>query len=538
MPNMATLICAGGTGARVLEAVLHLCAAGLGPDRLRTFIIDGDETNGNVTRTRDLVNRYKQCHDNFAGSGFFKTELDLLNSPQGVRVWYPSKSDHCFRDLLNWEQLNRQPQGRNVVQFQDVAELLFEPAELDMKLHEGFRGHPALGAAALALLKLYTSDPTWNLVREGIRADLAQGESHIVIAGSVFGGTGASALHPVARFLRGVPEMNHQQLKIAAIAMAPYFRFEKARQRIQDDNEQPAAKAEWFGLATRSAAQYYEHLRQHPELDERGQPKEWEFDAMYWLGDDAPIEVDYAPGRQAQQNPAHFVELLAAFACLDFFDRPPAHKACYYAGPLHYPDLADCNGLAWEDIPFQETDAKSRQLIRENRKTQLHWFHLVALTHCAFYAPLLADERVQKAPHCVPWYREVFGDKAPDSKKVESLGNFFLRDHFPWLADLHAVQKANVPRVRLFARDAWAVNRQFEDGREKQSVNIKLGYLDDVLYSGNSPKLRMEAVDEVFTATVKASKDAAGELEAKYFDMLAKAARHWLESDSSARRTR
>ena len=42
----------GGTGAKCLEHLLHSCAAGLGPKNLWAGMVDQDEANGNVSRTK------------------------------------------------------------------------------------------------------------------------------------------------------------------------------------------------------------------------------------------------------------------------------------------------------------------------------------------------------------------------------------------------------------------------------------------------------------------------------------------------------
>ena len=42
---MNYLICAGGSGVRVLESMIHLCAMGLGPDELRVLAVDPDNAN-------------------------------------------------------------------------------------------------------------------------------------------------------------------------------------------------------------------------------------------------------------------------------------------------------------------------------------------------------------------------------------------------------------------------------------------------------------------------------------------------------------
>ncbi len=47
----------GGTGAKCLEHLLHCCSAGLGPNNLWAGMVDQDEANGNVNKTKILLNK-------------------------------------------------------------------------------------------------------------------------------------------------------------------------------------------------------------------------------------------------------------------------------------------------------------------------------------------------------------------------------------------------------------------------------------------------------------------------------------------------
>jgi len=142
---MKTLIFAGGSGVRVLEAVLHLCAAGLGPANLRTFVIDPDDSNGNGDKTSKLVDRYLKCQEAFqmqhaasssngaeAPPSFFGTKLDLLNHDNQLEIWRPVDPDQQFKDLLNFT-------GLSPVQ-RDVVRLLLTDEELKMNMKIG-RAH-------------------------------------------------------------------------------------------------------------------------------------------------------------------------------------------------------------------------------------------------------------------------------------------------------------------------------------------------------------------------------------------------------------
>ena len=77
------LFCAGGSGARVLEAVMHLCAAGLGPDQFKILMIDPDATGGNLQITNQIINSYNSCEAAFGSklgksASFFKTKFSLF----------------------------------------------------------------------------------------------------------------------------------------------------------------------------------------------------------------------------------------------------------------------------------------------------------------------------------------------------------------------------------------------------------------------------------------------------------------------------
>lgn len=496
-----TLICAGGSGARVLESVLHLCAAGLGPSSLRTFVIDPDDANGNVGKTRELVNTYEKCHKAFRDNQqpFFRTGLDLLNSPQGLRVWRPVNKNQRFKDVLNFSGLSHEKQ--------DVVRLLFTEQELDMEMQVGFRGHPALGAAALSLLPLYTNDELWSQFTTAIRQDLSLGEVRIVIVGSIFGGTGASTIHPLVRYLRSLPQNNHANLKIAAVALAPYFQFNAAEAKVKTGKQdtQPAAKSELFPLASRSAAEYYEHLRQN---------NEWDFDAMYWLGDDSPVKVEYSPGGIDQKNPAHFVDLLAAFAALDFFEQPPPANSCYYAGPLTDPGFPDGNVLTWDDIPMMEG-------VHDRRRYTLHRFHLMGCAHLGFYAPLLSDPRLQNQPRCVPWYNDRFrGQESLAGKdnadRLKALTSYFKDFYFPWCDEIHA---AGQNRVRLLNRTAWRNGKGGE-------ISIQTDRFGNLWYPDIATRQGRETVDELFNQTVRCAPAASvtENMAGLYFSILGSAA--------------
>lgn len=216
-----------------------------------------------------------------------------------------------------------------------------------------------------------------------------------------FGGTGASAIHPLVRYLRslGAAANGSSNLKVGAVAIAPYFQFRANADdpEITPKDIQEAAHSEDFPLISRSAAEYYEHLQQI---------KDWDFDAMYWVGDDTPMDVKFSIGGVKQKNPAHFVDLLAALACLDFFSNAPRESApaagfslregatmaprrCWYAGP-EVPPESGRNLLTWDDLPIRNTlFGNSREEVRK----QLHTFQFAAVAHRHPCSPVRCERK-------------------------------------------------------------------------------------------------------------------------------------------------
>jgi hypothetical protein len=514
---MHTLICAGGSSLRVLESILHFCAAGFGPKELRLLVVDPDVSNGNLSRTKELVTSYINCHNRFAGKfdegyNFFGTKLDLLSNDEQsteLKAWSPIGVDHKLGKVIHYHNLS--PDYRN------IAHLLFTEQELDTDLDNGFRGHPAIGAAAMSLMDLQQDQPPWSLLREKIRHDVSQpAGSRVVIVGSVFGGTGASTLHPLARFLRTMPETNYDRLKIGVTALVPYFRFEASAQEFESDDakkkaqEEMAAKSEWFALATKSALEFYNHLWNHEK-------EAWPFDAMVWVGNDAPTMVNYSIGGATQTNPAHFIELLSAMATLEFFSNPITTKQCYYSGPRKEGEsIVVENKLEWDDFPLFETG------IRDEVKWGMLRFFMTGFVHLGFFHTMLKRTDLDTAPHHVTWYYRRFAkphDWLSDEKTISALDEmykFFDVHYFPWWRQILDSKAA-----RLFNPVAL-------------EVGIDLRRLAELIPApkGKDRKATPEAFDDFYLDMIEAASETTATVqkgEAAYWNLLAKAADRFIQ---------
>ena len=433
---MNVVISSGGSGGRVLEALIHLCAAGLGPESIGVIRLEPDTSNGCAARVEKLLQAYDRCHKivGQAGEGPFHTQIEVFAPTAGAGnfgCWSPVKPKETLRGLLNYNILKSRER--------DVVHLLYSEDELDMRLDEGFRGHTSIGAAAFAQLSATTVDPLWARLVGGLRTATSQRGAHVVLVGSVFGGTGASSFHPVLRFLRQIPQQNHDKLHVGLVALAPYFSFE-APAAPDDPAQRLAAQAAWFPLATRSAAAFYHHLKEN---------NDWDVDEMFWVGDSRLAKVEYAPGGIKQVNPPHFVDLLGALACLESLRAEHSSRGIYYSGPAQQePAKGGGAPLEWTDVPVLRLDASA---IKQVTLTLL----LAGMAHTTFFGPLLNKLGSDADSYRIPWYYDRFVGHGGSLKRAEAqqqmdhFTQFLEEHHFPWWRDVHATDGA-----RLFNQSA------------------------------------------------------------------------------------
>lgn len=426
---MNTLICAGGTGARSLESVFHLCAAGLGPQRLRIFVVDGDTSNGNLSRASAVLASYLDCQKKYQDTGFFTTEFEFFQpsgeapSQEGTErldSWNPMPAKSLL-DLVKNDTQQTAAMG-------DVLNLLFEEKEQNTPVDGGYRGRPAIGAAALALLKENGGRDTQpadggQRLANALKADL-QGQQRVKVflAGSVFGGTGASTLYPISRFIK--EDLKGDKATIGVAALVPYFQFSG-----DPGAGELAAKAENFDLATKMATEFYTYLFESGD---------WHFNSLYWIGYNQPRLMKYQHWGNEQVNPAHFVDLLAGLACLDFFAKDESKDVCKVSGLA-----GDEPFITWEDLPGYE-DVRSGLLT----------LFLAGMIHKGQIAPSFAE--MANRPRDVYWFKELFASRRPpetlDSKDFQAWDTFWNLHEKWWLQ----MQTEAERRLKLLPGEAAA----------------------------------------------------------------------------------
>ena len=191
----------GGSGAKTLESLIHICAAGLlpGNETLKIFSIDPDKDNGNLERSTIVLNDYIEfcksiqvASSGDAESRLFKNEVEKVIENAWDPVTLSSQTNQTLDDAMAFSVYRGTPVGT-------LYETLYTKKERNTRLSEGFRGHPSIGAAILGQNQI-KNNKHWNKLVEAISGEIKNSkEVKIFLAGSVFGGTGASGVPTVER---------------------------------------------------------------------------------------------------------------------------------------------------------------------------------------------------------------------------------------------------------------------------------------------------------------------------------------------------
>lgn len=317
----------GGTGAKCLEALIHLCSAGFMPtrDELHVFFVDADEGNAMLDRARRTLGKYRECQALGVGkTELFKTRITTPHDTQATLSdnWSPYERDRpTLSDLFSYANLSVTDKGAA-----DLFDVLYGEGEKTTPLDKGFRGHPSIGAAVLTH-KMSADLPFWEALFNRIKNDMQMDEVRVFLVGSIFGGTGAAGFPVIGRLIRErFPKGG--KVHVGGLLMLPYFQFQAAQ-----GFDELHAYSEDFLLNTQAALRYYDNQK----YDDY-------FDRIYLVGDNSLSKVEFSTGGATQLNPAHLVEFYAGMAAVDFFTGGASGW---------FPIVArrDEDGIAWEDVP-------------------------------------------------------------------------------------------------------------------------------------------------------------------------------------------
>jgi hypothetical protein len=361
---MNIIIGVGGTGAKVVEAVQHLATMGIGPNTLSVGFVDQDESNGNLIRARTVFDAYRKARASWrdgsthriAGTDecpLLKTNLTALGGEGGV--WIPDAQPNTT--------LARVFGPLNEDQF--LFDALFDPsddpelAEQHLDLSQGYRGRPHIGAAAMTL-RAETRSRFWDAITEAIGAAGLQGTVRILIAGSVFGGTGAAGFPTIARLIRNrlKDAAIARNVEIGGVLMLPYFGFPDPT----EDQDQNVARANEQQAQARGALLHYQHM-----LGDGGNEEgEHIFDQLTLVGWSPPFKIDvHSKGTGTQRNPALLPELYAASAAMRFF-RSGALGSGDGEQTITVSARRDQKAMTWPDIPSVTENVSEQRYLQES----------------------------------------------------------------------------------------------------------------------------------------------------------------------------
>lgn len=397
----------GGSGARVLESLAHITAAGLLPNKEKeghfyAMSIDPDTGNGNLTRTNTLLTCLNGFKDVMVGEGtpLLKTPLQLSNP----LVWSPTDLGTKLDKVIVYQNYSNKPIGK-------LYESLYTSRERNTVLDEGFRGRPSIGAAVMGMKAMarLTNDSAWNHLISTVRSDVrTNGSAQIFLSGSVFGGTGAAGLPTIARLLKETFKdfCRDGKVRIGGALLLPYFSFSPTAQEKEESGL--FASSDNFLTNTKAALRYY--------ADTGGSG----YDSLYFVGDETMVPTpNFSVGAGSQKNDAHIVDFFGAMAAAHFY-QGISGQHCYYISRNQ--DTV----FQWQDLPDVEMSDGTKVSVRE-RFVQFVRF-IFAYMHIV--KPVVRDLAGGANSHAHTWYKDYWDKKidvnSPEVRNFEQYAEQFM----------------------------------------------------------------------------------------------------------------
>lgn len=308
--NRVFVFCIGGTGLRVMKSVIMLLASGFRTNGYQVIpiIIDPHQDLKEKTELDALIASYQKIYNATVGEktedkdnaldGFWNTrlmnlsELDNQQNPTSSSM----ADERAFREYIEMGKLDADDPNHYLIQ------ALYTEANLNNKLSVGFKGNPNVGTVVLGDM-IEGADEFEGLKRQFNEND------RIFIISSIFGGTGASGyplLEKSIRNCKSCPKLKDAMM--GAVTVFPYFALDDpttTRSSIDSAN---------FLTKTKAALAYYADnvLSNY----------------LYYVGE-RKLRKSYKNNEQEQEDPAHFIELVAASALFDFLKQKHQNTTQY-----------------------------------------------------------------------------------------------------------------------------------------------------------------------------------------------------------------
>lgn len=327
MTDKLFVIAIGGTGMRLLESFVHLCAIGMfDGQEIDILTIDTDNGNGNKDRTENLLNLYNKIKTSEGKKGGTPNRQTFFSAKLNLYRFYTDYSGNrsTYRNLANIMDGDADNE--------DLAGLFLDKDTVQsFNLEHGYRAQTHLGsmlmyhgiieAAKNSFVKGDQALPQEKDLNEFLTKLMNASDARVFIFGSVFGGTGASSIPVIPDALTeavtiisdGKNTLDSDHVKFGASLLTDYFSFPNPS-GTGLDSEKVIANSNNFALNSQAALDFY---RKDPTVKRF-------YRRLYHVGWPRSMREDISNGKlltggSDQKNPCHVTELMCAMGAFDFF---------------------------------------------------------------------------------------------------------------------------------------------------------------------------------------------------------------------------
>lgn len=304
---MATqfILAFGGTGARCVESLVHLMAAGVIRHEVRVLLIDLDENNFNVTRALDQLRRYHAIRK-LGDQVTVRSEAfaaPLLGGDEEQPFFWKYEQQTSWGDMLRYQREWVRSSSPGATQ-SGLLELLYDEAELKKDdFNKGYVGKAHIGALHMYRILRDAADDDASPVRRffnEVKMRAGKEDVSLLVYGSIFGGTGASGIPAVPFLVEHLPFLKEvrSRIHLGGVLLAPYFLFP-----TPPTGQEGGPDSQVHPLTAQAALFHY-------TSGGTG------YDRFYVLGGPQEVQTNdvWADHGARQRNGAHYVEVAAAMA--------------------------------------------------------------------------------------------------------------------------------------------------------------------------------------------------------------------------------
>ncbi len=468
----------GGTGSRVIKALTMLLASGVtmpNTEEIVPIIIDPDEANGDLLRTKEILRKYQDIRGklSFEKNDFFKTKITQLQSTgtAGSKDSFANNygfnllgvQGQTFQDFISYTGLSKE--NKNLIN------LLFSNDTLVDKMDVGFKGNPNVGSVVLNQFP--------NLKEFKHFASTFDQNDRIFIISSIFGGTGAAGFPLLLKNIRMPDESldNYAFLKnavIGAVTVHPYFGVAPGKNN--------KIKKATFYTKTKAALKYYQkNISENNSIN-----------ALYYIGDQVTAEYENNVGAEDQENYAHFVELASALSIFDFMDNKKLKTEQVNDKPKAINPEYKEYGLKedTEKINFTHLGAKTSELIKRN------------LTQYMLFLNYLKNHKDEALKNESQWtivgdikLNKSFFDDTFYSDKIDKFNVFFRQ----WLVEMSKNKRSFSPfNFEVDSKNVFKIVNGIDEKKDTYFTKYKNYNLFDNRLSTSADKVGDMPVEQKF----------------------------------------